>query len=168
MKKLILVFPLLLFFALSVFSQTEEAQKIDEFENPNCEEYLARTDAMMNVQGNNPNAKIYVIIYEGKQKRAVYKKRKGYADDEFVGYKSIFPTFGLANVSIKSMKKRLSLRKMALDNYVFVKGGFRENFGVEIWLVPPGAEPPKPMPTLEKMKYRKGKAKGFCLDCCGP
>lgn len=154
---LIIVFSLL---AATAFSQTGEARKIFEFGNVNCEEYLAAVDVMIG-QTNNLNSKIYVFVYEGKERRPVYK------NGEFVNYKSVLPQFGLVKARIKSMKKRLTYRKSPLENYVFVNGGFRKDFGVEIWLIPNGVEPPKPTLTLEKMKYRRGKPSGFCLDCCG-
>jgi hypothetical protein len=161
MKNLYLSFLLLTFFALSVFGQTGEARKIDEFGVIPCDEYLARADAMIVVQANNPGAMMYVFIYEGKEKRAVYRNGK------FVDYsKSVLPQYGLAKARIESMKKYLTRKKIPLENYVFANGGFREDFWVEIWLVPAGAEPPTPTPTVKKFKFRKGKASGFCLDCC--
>lgn len=146
-------------FVLSVVGQENAARKIDVFINATCEEYLARADAMYSVQTNNPNSKIYVFVYEGKQNKPVYKNGNTTS-------KSVLPPIGLATAVIQSMKARIQIRKFPLENYVFVNGGFREDFTVETWLVPPGAEPPKPTPTLKKMKYRKGKSKGFCLGCC--
>ena len=161
MKQKFLLAIILCLFALPVFGQTEAARKIDEFWNVPCDEYLARADAMINEQVNNPGALIYVFIYEGKEKRPFYKNGK------FVDYsKFVLPQYGLAKARIESMKNYLKLRKIPLENYSFANGGFREEFWVEIWLAPPGAEVPKPMPTLKKMKYRKGKSKGFCLGCC--
>ncbi len=154
--------PIIIFCLLTatVFSQTEEARKIDEFGDTNCEDYLARADAMEITQANNPNSKIYIFVYEGKLKKSIYEKGKD------VHYRWVFPQFGLANETIKTIKSRLIWRKVPIKNYVFVNGGFRENFTVELWLAPNGAESPKPTPTLEKMKYRKGKPTGFCLGCC--
>jgi hypothetical protein len=54
-----------------------------------------------------------------------------------------------------------------VERFNFIEAGFREKLTVEIWLAPNGATLPKPTPTLTKMKYRKGKAVGFCIDCCG-
>ncbi|HQU84444.1 MAG TPA: hypothetical protein PKY59_15005, partial [Pyrinomonadaceae bacterium] len=75
---------------------------------------------------------------------------------------------GSAKAKIESMKKYISnVKKLSLENFSFIEAGFRENSTIVFWNVPKGAEPPKPTPTLKKMKYRKGKAKGFCLYCCG-
>lgn len=146
-------------FVLSVFGQENEARKLDEYGTIPCDEYLARADAMIIAQKNNPNSKIYVFVYEGKEKRSVYNKGE-------MTYKSVLPPRGLATAKIASMKKYVALKISALENYVFANGGFREDFWVEIWIIPNGAEPPKPTPALKKIKYRKGKAIGFCLDCC--
>ena len=159
MKKSISGFLFLIVCGFSVFAQAEEARMIDEFGVIPCDEYLARVDAMAIEKANNQNAQIYVFIYEGKEKIPDYNNGN-------VTYKTYLPRYGLAKAKIESMKKYLEFRKFTPQNYVFANGGFREEFRVEIWLVPPGAEAPKPTPTLEKMKYRKGKAKGFCTSCC--
>lgn len=153
MRKSILVICFLLLGSICSFSQ--EAELIDEFSYINCDEYLARMDMFVIVKAQeNPNEKVYVLVYEGKEKQ--YKR------------KSLLPTRGLAKAKIKSMKKYIStVRGFSLNNISFVEGGFREHLTVEIWSVPNGAEPPKPTPTLKKMKYRKGKPKGFCTWCCG-
>lgn len=152
---------ILCLFAVSVFGQAEAARIFDEFAFINCDEYLARMENIYLEQKNNPGVKVYFIIYEGKMKMPVYK------NDKVIKSKYILPQFGMAAARIRSMKKWLYLRKAARENFVFVNGGFREEFGVEIWLVPPGGESPEPTPPLKKIKYRKGKPKGFCLECCG-
>src|SRR5687768_6522587 len=157
MKKQLFVFLLALFFVFNVSAQDKESRKIDEFENIPCDEYLMRVDAAMVEAHNNPFSTIYVLIYEGKELK--YNSRKNKTE-------SVFPNFGSAKAKIRSIEKYLSIRKFPAERFEFVKAGFRENLTVEIWLVPVGATSPKPTPTLTKMKYRKGKATGFCIDCC--
>lgn len=159
MKKIILAFIFCLTSSICAFSQ--KAELIDGIGSVNCETYLAFAEKTMIEQTNNPNAKTYIFVYEGKELIPVYKNGK------FIKDKSVLPKIGLATAKIQSMKARIKRAKISLDNFVFVKGGFRENFMVEIWSVPNGAKPPKSTPTLKKMKYGKGKAKGFCLGCCG-
>ena len=161
MKQRFLLAVIFCLLTANVFAQTERAQKLDEFRGIFCDEYLARVDAVTIAQMNNPNAMIYVFIYEGKESRDVYKNGK------FAGRKSSLPVYGSAKAKIASMKKYLKTRRMPLENYVFANGGFREQSEVEIWLVPPGAEAPQPTPTVQKVRYRKGKPLGFCVDCCG-
>src|SRR5215204_7653582 len=96
----------IVFFLLTanVFAQIREARKIDEFGAITCDEYLARADTMITARANNPTEMVYVFIYEGKEKRAIYKNGK------VTGYKSIFPQYGSAKAKIESMKKYIKLR----------------------------------------------------------
>jgi hypothetical protein len=154
--KILLLFFCLLIFTLTVFAQSKEAVKIDEFESVSCDDYLARMDNVFITQKNNQNSKIYVFIYEGKIKQDVQDKNYN-----TIGYKEVLPAYGEVNARISTMKKRISLSN-SLENFVFVKGGFRKIYSTEFWLIPNGAIPPKPTPTLPKLNYRKGKARGFC------
>ncbi|HTK36923.1 MAG TPA: hypothetical protein VL325_00395, partial [Pyrinomonadaceae bacterium] len=142
---------------LSAYSQN--AEKLDEFQNPQCDDYLARMDLAISKAAVNPASAIYSLIYEGKEGRWSERQKKR----EFV-----YPNHGSTDAKIRSMKKYISIRGASVAKFKFVKAGFRENITVEVWLVPYGATPPTPTPTLTKMKYRKGKATGFCLWCCGP
>jgi len=155
MKTIFLTFLFCILFCFSAFSQ--EAEQIDSFgDGITCEDYLARMDAVINQAHNNLSSNIFVLIYEGKQLKYNRKNKT----------ELIFPHYGLANAKIRSVKEYLSLRNAPAERFVFVKAGFREEFMVEIWLVPAGAIPPKSTPTLTKMRYRKGKAVGFCIGCC--
>ncbi len=150
---------LFLSFAISISAQTKEAQKIEQFRIVQCDDYLARMDNFSVQAQNDPSAFFYVFIYEGKESKYNSQKKR----EEIVA-----PTFGSAKAKIVSMKKYLTvMRGVSKDRIQFIEGGFRETSEAEIWLVPPGATPPKPTPTLTKMKFRKGKPIGFCLYCCG-
>lgn len=156
MKKIIFALFFCNLFCIAAFSQ--EAVKVDEFDNPSCEDYLVRMDNIGIASVDEPTAKVYVFVYEGRE--LVFNARKK-------DFQLLLPTYGQAKSKIKSMKERLSFfRGYSIKNFVFIKGGFRENLAVEFWIVPKGANPPKPSPTLAKMKYRKGKSLGFCLGCC--
>lgn len=117
-------------------------------------------DAAINQANDNPSSRVFVFVYEGKTQRCKYKKDGNYTIE------SVLPQYGLGNAKIRSMKKYLQMRRIAAERFVFIKGGFRENFTVEIWLVPDAVMPPEPNPTLTKVKYHKGKPVGFCLSCC--
>ncbi|MEJ7849452.1 MAG: hypothetical protein WKF92_15330 [Pyrinomonadaceae bacterium] len=142
----------------SVAASAQEASKIDEFESLGCDEYLARMDGAINEARQNPSSTIFVLIYEGKEPKYNEVKKK---------IEQVFPNFRSAEAKTRSIKKWLLHRELPIERFSFVKAGFRENLTVEIWNVPEGALPPKPTPTLTKIKYRKGKPKGFCTDCCG-
>jgi hypothetical protein len=153
------IFSALIFcFLFSVSAFAQQAQIFDSFEDVPCDDYLGRMDNAINEARNNPSATIYVLIYEGR--KWTYNRRK--KKDELA-----FPPYGSAEAKIRSIKKYLSIRKLPINRFSFVKAGFRYYAAVEIWTVPNGAMPPKPAPTLTKIKYRKGKPYGFCTDCCG-
>lgn len=144
------------FFAISVFAQ--EARMMDEFGEIVCDDYLYRMELITN-NSKDFNGKIYIIFYEGKS-----SKRISPYSDKFV---NVYPQRGLAKAKIQSIKDFLKVRKIPSDKFVFIEGGFRETVYLEAWSVPDGAIPPTSTPTLKKMKYRKGKAKGYCIICCG-
>ena len=156
MRNLFLSLIFCLLSCFSVFSQT--AEKFDEFGYINCEEYLARMDATLNRAHENSSSTVVIFVYEGKEQ--VYNHRKNKIE-------LFLPKFGSAKAKIRSIKGYILLKNFPLERFKFIQAGFRENSSVEIWLVPSGVNQPKPTPTLEKMKYRKGKATGFCLGCCG-
>jgi hypothetical protein len=58
----------------------------------------------------------------------------------------------------------LERRGFRADQITIVHGGFRENAMMELWIVPQGACPPEPTPTVapEDVKFLKGKAKYSC------
>ena len=161
MKKQLFSLLLLISFSIVISAQTPAAQKIDEFGNVNCEGYLARMDNTFVSALNDPSSKIYVFVYEGYLTKPKYD-----SNGKSIGYESALPQMGLAKARIRSMKQYLKLKNMPQEKFVFVEAGFLEDFKVELWNVPDGATPPKPTPTLKRMKYRKGKPVGFCLGCC--
>lgn len=63
---------ILLILASMTFSQSKAAVPIDEFGSVQCEEYLARMDNIFIQAANNPNAKIYVFVYDGKTQSYIY------------------------------------------------------------------------------------------------
>ncbi len=140
-------------------SFAQQAELIDEFVNGSCEDYLSRMANAHYSLTADLNAKVYFLIYEGKEFRFNANGTKS---------KLVFPEYGLAKAKIRSIKEFFKTHQSEnlLDRIVFVEAGFRENFTLEIWSVPNGATPPKPTPTLTKMKYRKGKPVGFCAGCC--
>lgn len=151
---------LILLFSLSLYSSafSQETEQLDAFGSIDCEDYLARMDVAINSAEKNPAAKIYILVYEGKESIYDYKLKKT---------KLFSPPLGLAKAKIASMKKYISnFRNFPIERFVFINAGLREDFGVEFWSVPIGTTPPKPNPTLKKIKYRKGRAYGFCLGCC--
>lgn len=153
--KFIILLIILLVLSVSAFSQ--EAQKIDEFGNLNCDDYLSRMDNF-HVQLNNfPDAKGYIFVYEGKLENAVYNK-----NGKFVENKYLYPKIGEAKARIKTMQQRLRFSRFPPERIVFIEAGLREKYTVEYWIVPNEADPPAPTLTLERIKHRRGKPGNFC------
>lgn len=146
----------ILIFVFSTFAQ--EAQKFDEIGDTSCEDYLNRMAEVVAILRFDQTTKVYLLIYEGKEQR--YNARKDKSE-------ILLPAYGSAKARIRSIKKlfKVHQQESLLERIVFVEAGFREEFTVEFWQVPLGAQPPKPTPTLTKMKYRKGKPKEFCISC---
>jgi len=147
---------LLVLFALSasLFSQSKEARQVDEFGSNECEDLRSRLDTFLVELQNNPQSTGFVIVYEGKYTQNVHN-RKGSKQ------KTYLPVFGEAALRIKSFRQHFVFRGQAGGPYLFIDGGYREFHTVELWIVPDGAKPPLAKPTLDTMKYRKGRPLGL-------
>lgn len=142
---------------LSLFSYAfaQEARKIEEFGNLGCDDFLTRKDNFIYYLNLEPNAIGYIFVYEGKLQEFDYSKEK-------VQTYYVLPRVGEARRYLVGMKDRFEMGRFPLERLVFANAGFREKFTVEFWIKPSDASPPKPTPTLTKIKYRKGKPKNFC------
>ena len=102
------------------------ASKVDEFGELEIEKENERlANAAMAIAQNNDN--ILLIGYAGRT------SARGYAATSLRRMKTYFMTNGVP-----------SERVGTLD------GGFREDPGYEIWVVPVGADTPKPTPTVDR------------------
>jgi hypothetical protein len=153
-----LIASIILFLSLFSCVFAQEARKVNEFGTPTCEDFLLRKDYFVIELANNPSSIGYILVYEGKVAETDYsgKEPRTYY---------VLPHYGEANAYIKLMKLGFKHSQFPLERLVFVKAGFREKLGFEFWLVPRNTTPPKPTPTLKKIKYRKGKANRVCEVC---
>jgi len=154
----LLIVTVLILFVCALTSYTQNSEMIDYFARISCDDYLARMHFAMNSADKNPDSKIYFLMYEGPSEIWFGK---------FPGTKMANPVAGAFQAKVRSMKRLILLNKRDLSDFVFVDGGFRNQPTIEVWLVEKGAESPKPTPTVKTMKLRRGKARGFCTDCCG-
>lgn len=148
-----LFFSLLILFSClaAVSAQSVEAVKIDEMKAMPCDYLQGWLDNFFTqVTNNSETAKGFIIVYEGKI--PFYKKESKITN---------LPR-GLAKTWIQTVKSHMKFRMISDEKIVFIEGGFRNDFTAEFWLVPNGATLPKASPTLEKIKYRKGKATDIC------
>lgn len=152
MKKLLLFF--VLFTAVfSVSAQTKEARLFEEFGNLSCEDLRNRLDLFLIELQNSSDSKGYVMVYEGNYYSYDYRRKTS-------ELKYQFPVFGEATLLSQHMLQHLKYRKFPPEKYLFISGGLRENYTVQLWIFPKHAKPPIPTPTLDKIKYRKGKLLG--------
>jgi hypothetical protein len=67
-----------------------------------------------------------------------------------IGYAGRKSERGFAATSIRKMKEMLATEGIAARRIVAVDGGFREEPLFDFWIVPTGAEPPRPEPTVNR------------------
>jgi hypothetical protein len=76
---------------------------------------------------NTPDARGHIIVYAGQK-----------------------ATVGEAVLRAQRIKDYLvNVRKISSERVNAIDGGYRVDFSVVMYLIPPGAEPPPPMPTLD-------------------
>lgn len=138
LKSMFLSFSLLL--AIVSSSAAVESSKVDEVANFNWEDLMARLDLYSVQLQNEPASSGYIIVYDGRRSRR-----------------------GEAQGWMQCVKNYMVERRgMASNRIMIVKGGYRRNMTVEMWLVPPADSLPKATPTVkpENVKFRKGRLKG--------
>ncbi|HEX8292719.1 MAG TPA: PEGA domain-containing protein [Pyrinomonadaceae bacterium] len=103
------------------------AKRFDEFPSIAHDDDKARLDNLAIELQNNPGATGYVIAYAGRNSRA-----------------------GEADRMTKRAADYLSAKRgISRDRLVVINGGRRESNSFELWVVPQGAEPPRPTPSQE-------------------
>ncbi len=145
MKKHLFISAILLILAFNISAQEKEAELSDEFGWIPCEDFRTRIDNFMVDLINRPDARGYVITYDGK-------------------YRGKLPVFGETKLRTQTMIQHFKFRKFPMNRVMFISGGYREDHTNRLYIVPKGAEPPKPEPTLDDMKYRKGKLVGVICN----
>ncbi len=151
-------FLLLLLFVFSVSAQNKEARQFEEFGNIQCGDLRSRLDNFLIELQNNPQSRGYVIVYDGKHYFYDYSRGR----NPKIKYQ--LPVFGEATLLTQQILKHFKYRNVSPDRYLFISGGYRENYTVELWVVPTGAKPPKSTPTANEIKYRKGKLTGIVCE----
>jgi hypothetical protein len=114
------------------------ARKFDEYNNIAFNDEKARLDNFAIELQNNPGANGLIIAYGGRKARAnEAQSRADRAKDYLVNTRGI----DAGRVST-------------------VDGGYKEDLTVELWIVPTGAQPPTPTPTVDASEVQiiKGRA----------
>ena len=105
----------------------EPAKRFDEFPSIAHDDDKARLDNLAIELQNNPGATGYVIAYAGRNSRA------GEAD----------------RMTKRAGDYLTTTRGISHDRLVFINGGRRAVNSFELWIVPQGAEPPRPTPSQD-------------------
>ncbi|MFN2415665.1 MAG: hypothetical protein ABR603_11010 [Pyrinomonadaceae bacterium] len=112
---------------------------IDEYGNIPFEDEKARLDNFAIELQNDPTAKDHVTCYGGRVGRAgAARRRCERAKRYLVGH-----------------------RRIPAAQIVAVDGGYREDLTVTLWIVPEGATPVQPTPTVDprEVRFVRGRAK---------
>ena len=102
-------------------------KRFDEFPSIAHDDDKARFDNLAIELQNNPGATGYVIAYAGHNSRA------GEAD----------------RMTKRAADYLTTNRGISRDRLVFINGGRRESNSFELWIVPQGAEAPRPTPSRD-------------------
>jgi hypothetical protein len=101
-------------------------KRFDEFPSVAFDDDKARLDNLAIELQNSPGSTGYVIAYAGRGSRAGEGERMGR----------------------RALDYLTTARGISRDRLIFIDGGYRESNAFELWVVPQGAEAPRPTPTL--------------------
>ena len=155
MKKILFSIFVLVLISVEVSSSpfSEEARLFDHFENIHCEEEKARLDNFVNQLRDQQEAIGYIVFYGGLEYGREYG-RPG---------RIRLPRRNEAEARVSRLKPYIVNGWPDLEpkRIIVVNGGYRKTWEAELWVVPNGAKPPVPTPTLkpEQVKFRKGVAR---------
>ena len=103
------------------------AREFDECCNCTFDDQKARLDNLAVELQNDPSTTAYIIAYAGRGSRAGEANRLG----------------------ARSLEYLTGQRGIDKSRIVVLNGGYREQDCVELWIVPRGATPPQPRPTVQ-------------------
>jgi hypothetical protein len=151
LRKMMKSAAIVLVLAFSLTGATsDKMRQFDEFGDINCEGEMARLDNFAVQLQNEPNAKGVVIFYGGRR------------------FRGRLPKQGEAAARASRMKPYLVERRgTPSDRVVVIDGGYKEEFQVELWVIPADVTPPSPTPTVpaKDIKFQKGKATSRQFRC---
>jgi hypothetical protein len=99
---------------------------VDHVARFNYSDLAARLDNFVILLQNDPSAKGYIIVYASRNGDLWQRKW-----------------------ALPSVMKVFAFRKFDMSRITIIKGGFREHNTVDSWIVPPGADPPVPTPSVD-------------------
>jgi hypothetical protein len=144
----LLIFSLLLI-STSVSFASLESRKIDSFGAIDCEDEMARLDNFAIELQNAPDAQGYIFVYGG---------RRDTKRDEVQVRGSRMKRYLVENRGVSAHRVRL------------LNSGYRENFTVELWLVPRDDSAPTATPTVKErgVRFKRGRMDRYREPGCFP
>jgi hypothetical protein len=114
-------------FATNINPILVKTKCFDCFPPVSFDDTKARLDNFAIELQNNPSSQGYIIIYGGANSRA-----------------------GQADALLGRSKEYLTKdRQIDASRFTTINGGYRDTDYIELWVVPPGAQPPTPTPTAQ-------------------
>lgn len=143
--KLAIVLSILVSFQFINAQEIPKAELFDSFSYSNSEDGSARIDMLRNALNQVPTNSGYIIVYGGKV------SKRGEIEAHLRGIKQAFTLKGIDHQRIPT-----------------INGGYRQKITIEFWIVPQGADLPKPTPTIDAKRIRlKGISKKIIpYECC--
>jgi len=109
------------------------AREFDVCNSCSYDDQKARLDNLAVELQNDPSTTAYVIVYGART------SRMGQAD----------------RLGVRARDYLVTRRGIDPSRIIVLNGGFREEDSVELWIVPSGAKPPQPTPTVQAGDVRR-------------
>ncbi|MEO5860021.1 MAG: hypothetical protein ABIR33_13865 [Pyrinomonadaceae bacterium] len=144
-NKWLKILTVVLIIGMAVSAQRPEPKLWDQFGNIPCEELRGRLDLFMNEVASHHDSQGVIVGYDGQFTR--YGGERPY---------KLLPKFGELQLMMTTFRNHFIFRRFDTRRIVFLSGGYRDDYGLEFWLVAPGGAFPDVRPTLKSIKYGKG------------
>jgi len=132
-------------------------QIFDRFGDVCCDDEKAHLDNFAVELQAQPNVQGYIIFYGGRRVSYPYCNNRLRLQRR-----------GEAQARAARLKPYLTgTRAIDPARVIVIDGGYRESWTAELWLVPMGANPPTPSPTVQPkdIRFRKGRIKKSFYEC---
>ena len=130
----------------------------DSFGDVCCNDEKARLDNFAVALQHQPESTGYIIFYGGRLQNYPYCHSS----------RQRLQRRGESQARAARLKPYLTYaRAIEAARIVVIDGGYRESWTAELWIVPKGAEPPTPSPTVnpQDIRFRKGGIKKRDYEC---
>lgn len=140
------------------YAAVSPTQIFDSFGDICCDDEKARLDNFAVALKQDSELQGYIMFYGGRSQNYPYCHSS----------RQRLQRRGESQTRAARLKPYL-VNAHALDpkRVVVINGGYRESWSAELWLVPKGAIPPTPSPTVQPqdIRFRKGKIKESDYKC---